>query len=80
MNNGLHYITLKYFINKGKTSKLIYEKNSDYTGSPFIYNWLKVDLVDSHKILSICTRFLAEAFSSFLSLFLAINRSLCDGE
>ena len=34
-----------------------------------IYNLFNADLIDSHKILSICTRFMAEAFPSFVSQF-----------
>ena len=65
MNNSLHQVTLKYFIDKRKSSKLIFEKNSDYTGSPFIYNLLDVDLVDSRKILSFCTLFWQSRFPLF---------------
>ena len=59
INNGFLHFTLKYFMNEGKASKLMHKKNSGYTGFLFIDNLL------DHRF------FLANSFSSVLSLFIS---------
>ena len=80
VNNGSYQFTLKYFINNEKSSKLIYEKHLDYTGIPFIYNLLDVDLVDLHKILSMCTRFFGRGVSLLSFVFYKLLIEACAKE
>ena len=50
-----------------KSIKLICEKNSDYTGVPFIYNLLNADFVDLHTFFGRGVSLLSFAFYKLLT-------------